>query len=463
VRPSLLVLLAFAPAAVLSDCSSDHATGDAGVDTGLVASDAKPTPAPRHDGPTTLFSELPGTLCFAAGGKRSLVSGGRQAPSLTWLTLPEGFCVHYFAHVPTTRQMRVAPGGEIFVASPSTPNASQSGAPLFGVGGVVVLHDDDGDGYADGDALPHPDGSAQKLTLFTHVASVQGLLFAPGSFYFQNGTRIMKVAYKTGQRAIAGTRESVIDVSAANGRYVSQLHWPKTLDRADDGTIYVGNGGDQSQVCDPSVFPRPFTGGILKIDGTPGGTPVAQGFRNPIAIRCHAGHNLCFSTELALDESNTTGGREKIVPIRQGDDWGYPCCATTNLPYADLTGSPNCSQVASETVALDIGNTPFNFDFEPGSWPAPYTRNVVVTLHGHGGTFVGERVIAIPTDSDGAPVPSSDLDGSTVPELATGWDGTLGAHGRPSSVTFATDGRAYIGNDATGDIFWIAPAGLRIP
>jgi glucose/arabinose dehydrogenase len=393
---------------------------------------------------------------FSSGGSRCVVPGGPSSPSLTWLTLPEGFCAHYFAHVTTARQIRFAPGGELFVASPS--NFTAGGAP-GGLGAIIVLSDDDADGYADGDSLPHADGSAQNLTVFTSVVSVQGLMFAPGFFYYQNDISIEKLPYTTGQKAAKGNPERVIQVTV----YDSLDHWPKTLDMADDGTIYVGNGGDQSEVCNSDVFPRPFHGGVLKIDGTTEGAEVAHGLRNPIAVRCQKGHNQCFVTELALDGSEGSGGREKIVPIRQGDDWGYPCCATTNLPYAGVSGSPNCSEVPSENVGLLIGNTPFGLDFEPGVWPAPYTSNMLVTLHGEVATWTGARVLAIPMDvSSGLPVSSSDLDSGTIPAFATGWDDGTQSHGRPAAITFSSDGRAFIANDMNGDIFWVAPVGAAL-
>src|SRR5205823_1598079 len=131
----------------------------------------------------------------------------------------------------------------------------------------------------------------------------------------------------------------------------------KTIDMADDGTIYVGNGGDEGESC---VFPHPFHGGVLKIDGSPGGSPVTKGFRNPIAVRCSRGKNLCFVSELAKDYSGNQGGREKLVPIRQGDDWGFPCCATKDLPYQNNPGA-NCSGVAAEDDSFFIGDTPFGF------------------------------------------------------------------------------------------------------
>jgi glucose/arabinose dehydrogenase len=280
----------------------------------------------------------------------------------------------------------------------------------------------------------------------------------------------MKIAYATGQRVIMGTPDSVVDLSVANNDYVSSVHWPKTLDISDDGTIYVGNGGDQSEACNASTFPGAFAqlfqggGGVFKIDGTPGGNPVAAGFRNPIAVRCQKGHNLCFATELALDGSAASGGREKLIPIRQGDDWGFPCCATANVAYGEVTmsgGNPNCASVAAEPVSFVIGDTPFGLDFETGVWPAPYTNNIVVTLHGAVGSWIGARVVSIPTQANGMPTPSSDLGSSTFMNLATGWDDGLLDHGRPAAISFSADGRAFIANDIDGDIFWIAPISLK--
>jgi glucose/arabinose dehydrogenase len=462
--PLLSTLLVVLPASLFASCgtqtgSGSHGAADAAADLTLTADTRAEVVPPPFDGPSApTYCDLPGSLVFGSGGTTLIAGGNSAAPSLTWLTLPQGFCAHYYGHVDTTRQIRFAPGGELFVSSPATPTAGGANA---GLGSIVVLTDANGDGYADGDVFAHSDGTPQTLTVFTNVASVQGLMFTPGFFYFQNGTEIMKVPYATGQSALTGTPESVIDISLANGRYVSGVHWPKTLDIADDGTIYVGNGGDQSQQCNPNVFPRPFTGGILTIDGTPGGTPVAEGFRNAIAIRCQRGHDLCFSTELALDGSKEGGGREKLVPIRTGDDWGFPCCATTNLVYSEVSGNPNCASVATEPVSFLIGDTPFGLDFETGVWPSPYTSNIVVPMHGVVGSWVGARVVAIPTQANGMPVPSSDLGSSTFTNLATGWDDGMQDHGRPAAIAFSADGRAFIANDVNGDIFWIAPSALK--
>jgi hypothetical protein len=447
--------------AAVSSCSTSQTPADAGVID---------VPPPHRDGGPVAYCDLPGSLRYAASG-RTLVEGGRNAPLLAWLSLPNGFCAHYFGHVGTARQIRFAPGGELFVASPATPTSG--GAPP-GIGAIAVLYDDNHDGYADGDTLPHADGSPQALTLYrSGLSSTQGILFAKGFFYWQDtvaadvspgGTAILRLPYTSGERQSKGTPEVIanIDLKGLSTWAPSSVHWPKTLDMADDGTIYVGNGGDQSDPC-MAGGKQPFHGGILKIgNGEPlGGTIVARGFRNPISVRCQRGKNLCFAAELGLDGSEGEGGREKVVPIRPGDDWGFPCCATTGVPLPGYgTGTSDCSQVASESVSLEIGNTPFGIDFEPGIWSPPYKKDVFVVLHGQVGSWIGASILAIPTDSTGMPVMTSDLGTSSVDQFATGWDDGLLSHGRPAAISFAADGRAFIANDVTGDIFWIAPMSL---
>jgi hypothetical protein len=42
-------------------------------------------------------------------------------------------------------------------------------------------------------------------------------------------------------------------------------------------------------------------------------------------------------------------------------------------------------------------------------------------------------------------------------DFATGWDDGTQSHGQPADDTFGPDGRMYVANDRTGDIFWVAP------
>jgi glucose/arabinose dehydrogenase len=396
----------------------------------------------RPPGSFERFCDLPGSLQFTDTGT-VVVPGGPGTEAVEFLHLPAGFCAHYFGHVGNTRQLRFAPGGELFVASPTTTTTSN--AP-DGQAAILVLPDDDGDGTAD-----------QAVAYMTGLGSTQGLLFANDSFYYQDRTKIMRTPYVRGDREPRDPSEVAVDVTI----YSSSTHWPKTLDQADDGTIYVGNGGEQNEDCDMS---RPFHGGILKIDGTPGGTPVAKGFRNPINVRCEHGHNRCFATELSMDYTATQGGREKLVPIRQGDDWGHPCCFARNVPAHGLNPAPDCSSMTPEDVSFVIGDTPFGVDFEPGLWPAPLTRSAFVVLHGAYGMWEGARIVSVDMNpADGLPYPGTSVPGvamGAMSDFATGWEDGSPGHGRPSAVIFAPDGRLFIGNDWGGNIFWIAPLTL---
>jgi glucose/arabinose dehydrogenase len=424
---------------VLVACSSSAPSSpetDAG-ETFDASADGAPPPQARN------LCDLPGSVQFTDNGTVT-VPGGTGAQVLSFLTLPAGFCAHFFANVPNTRQLRFSPGGDLFVASPTTTTTSNGPG---GLAAIVVLPDDNRDGVAD-----------QTLTFLDQLPSTQGLLFANGSFYYQDKSKIVRVPFATGDRRPGGASETVVDV----GIYPSIVHWPKTLDQADDGTIYVGNGGDQNEICDTS---RPFRGGILKIDGTPGGTPVAKGFRNPINVRCQRGHNHCFATELSMDYTKEQGGREKLVPIRDGDDWGHPCCFARDIPAPTVTPRPDCSQMTPEDVSFVIGDTPFGVDFEPGVWHAQYNQSAFVVLHGAYGMWDGARVVMIDINPDtGLPLPGTSISGmapGAMTDFATGWaDGTL-SHGRPSALVFAPDGRLFIGNDTDGNIFWVAPMDLQ--
>jgi glucose/arabinose dehydrogenase len=400
--------------------------------------------------PVGSFCSLPGSVVFTVHGPEVMPGADASTPSISWLTLPVGFCAHYFAHVPTARQLRFAPDGHLFVASPTTPTTGGAGN---GVAGIVVVPDDDGDGVAD-----------ENVTYLGQLPSTQGLMFHGGYLYFQDGVTIRRIPFKNGDLSPSGSAEAVTTVTVQQ----APEHWPKLFDIAQDGTMYVTNGSTQSEECQST---RPVFGAIFKVaaDGTE--TEVAKGFRNPIALRCEPDHDLCIALELALDYSGGTDGREKLVPVHQGDDWGFPCCATQNVPYANVsyvdTGkAPDCSGVGVETDSFFVGHTPFGIDFETGKWPAPWGGRAFVTLHGVFGTWEGARIVGIARDpATGMPLPATDIDGgesanTNMMDFATGWDDGHQDHGRPAAVTFAPDGRLFLGDDQQGAVIWIAPIDL---
>ena len=425
--------------------ADEAASDDAGqaVDAPLLPIDAMP--------PQGTFCTEPGSVVWTDQGPGVVPGGSPSLPDLSWMRLPSGFCAHYFGTVPYARQLRFAPGGELFVASPRT--GTTGGNPQGALGGIAVLPDDDHDGVAD-----------TNLVFLENLPSIQGLLFANGAFYYQDAATIRSVAYHPGDRTPSSSPSVVTTITAPQ----AAGHWPKVLDIAMDGTIYITNGGSQGDAC---LSTNPTLGAIFALQKDGSTSLVARGFRNPIALRCESNHNVCLAAELALDYSAQQGGREKLVPVRRGDDWGYPCCASHNLPYtgvqySDKGGTPDCSGVAADTDSFAIAHTPFGLDFETGAWPAPWTRRVFVTLHGEFGSWAGARVVAIGIDpSTGMPNPATELgDGGpqadSMLEFATGWAVSTMNHGRPAPIAFSADGRMFLGNDNDGIIVWIAPVTL---
>lgn len=400
-------------------------------------------------------------------GMAMVAGGDPSSPDLSWLSVPTGYCLHHFAHVPETRQLRVSSNGDVFVASPSQYTAG--GEEERGVGAILVLPDDDHDGVAD-----------STLTFMGNLPQTQGLVIAGEYLYFQDATALKRVKLEAGDRKPSQAPETLTSMKDSDAQQFP-LHWPKLVDIAKDGTVYFTNGSDQGETCyAPSErAKRPPTGVVFKVEPSGALSVVASGFRNPIAIRCEQAINVCLLVELARDGSGDTGGREKIVPIREGDDWGYPCCATRMKPYAEMAfmdpagrtsgqalQESDCASVASENVTLKIGDTPFGIDFEAGTWEGPWQNRAFVAMHGAVGSYIGSRVVAIALNPmSGLPEPASDLEGileaaPNMMDFVTGWDDHTLSHGRATALAFAGDGRLFIGDDTRGEIFWVAPVGL---
>jgi glucose/arabinose dehydrogenase len=467
--------------ATVADAPSDATAGnrDAGDATAIPHVIIPYTDAAMP--PRGTFCSLPGSLIATRDGLTIVPGADASTPDITWLTVPVGFCAHYFAKVYHTRQLRFAPGGDLFVASPSTP--TPGGTAHGGLGQVLVLTDDDHNGVADAPITFFPNPAAGQPS----ITSTQGLMFHGGYFYYEDVERsptatqtfyIRRIPFHAGDRQPSGVVETVATISPLTTPSIPQAeeHWPKMIDFAQDGTMYVTNGSGQGQDCvSPSSSKyQPFFGGILKVLADGSIQEVAKGFRNPIALRCESNHNVCLAVELALDGSGGSGGREKIVPVRQGDDWGFPCCATHNTPYGDVMysdtrGTPDCTGVTPDSVSLAIGDTPFGIDFETGLWPSPWTGRAFVALHGVVGSWTGARILAVALDNEtGNLLPASDVfhdagAASSMLDFATGWDDYHQDHGRPTAIAFAPDGRLFLGDDWEGAILWMAPVDLMAP
>src|SRR5207244_8006497 len=106
----------------------------------------------RKLGNVTIYPMKHASLAAIALGASALILTAHAQskiacdPDNGGITLPQGFCALVVANdVGTARHMAVAPNGDLYVA---TQTSGRRGGPQSG-GGVVALHDNDGDGRFD--------------------------------------------------------------------------------------------------------------------------------------------------------------------------------------------------------------------------------------------------------------------------------------------------------------------------
>src|SRR5258706_7079646 len=177
-------------------------------------------------------------------------------------------------------------------------------------------------------------------------------------------------------------------------------------------------------------------GGILSLDSLHG-TPVAKGMFYPKALRCARGTGRCFAVDMSKQYSAMSGGRDKLLTFQTGDDFGYACCASANVPYTDVTPTPDCSGVAKELKSTGVDERPSGLDFSPASWGTTFGNGTLIAIHGTTGNGVGARIVLVRPDA------MSGLPTGPAIDFATGWDDATLSHGQPADVTFRPDGRMY--------------------
>jgi len=409
----------------------------------------------------------PGTRCEAdpdpldappATGPKFCELPGADAPEIK---VPEGFCVREFTTTPVyeTRVMRFAPNGDLFIAAPSegTP-----GGAIGGPGAIVVLADDDHDGRADatvtyaGAMNARVSDCTQSETNSADLACVHGLAFADGFLYYTRSNEVRRFAYARGDRR-SSSPDGELVATLFEGERPTSLRWTHTVDVRSDGHVLVSRGRLEGSQCSPEEM---AIGAVFELDVARGlpATPalVSDGFRNPMYLRCRAGCGDCYANELSGDGWSGIGGHEKLVLLRPNTHWGFPCCVARNNPAPNGTAD-QCAGLDTEHVTVPLHDTPFGLDFETGKFGAPYTYGVFSALHGSSAGWAGTGVSWAPTD------PVTHLPTGTYQPFATGWALQGKLHGRATDLTFAPDGRLFVGDDVSGRIFWIAPRTLARP
>ncbi len=357
---------------------------------------------------------------------------GRGADVLS-VTPPPGFCVKHYAQVGEPRAIAFSENGDLFVASPSRPTA---GGASGGEGAIVVLTDDDRDGIG------------EEHMFIPGVEDVHGLAVGGGFLYYTTATSVWRTPYvttrKRGEPVMPGNPVSL----GLPTKFASGGRWTHGVARSQAGQLIASRG--EYGVCKASQ------GGEISSVGPAGAlTTLASGFRNPMYLNCHYKDEVCAAMELGDDLH--TGAREKMLIVRPNTNYGFPCCYTKS--FSEMSGAA-CDDITKEEASFNLEDTPFGFDWEHGTWPAPFKDALFVAQHGSAYSspqWRGAMIVYAPTSAaTRAPV--------------QGWQPFLQGFGpggsvleRPSDVKFSPDGRLFFADDHSGRVFWVAPKTLTVP
>jgi glucose/arabinose dehydrogenase len=382
------------------------------------------------------------------------------------ITLPQGFCALVVANdVGTARHMAVAPNGDLFVA---TQSRGGRGQPQTG-GGVVALHDSDGDGKFD-----------QREQIGD--GSTTGVALRNGYLYLAHPTVIERYKMANGQlKPVAGPETIVHDLPN------ERQHEDKGLTFDGKGSLYI-NVGAPSNACQnpdrrPGVKgqdPCPVLekhGGVWKFDENKlnqtqdQGMKFATGMRQFPAITWHDNALYIvmnnrdqldvFWPELFKAEDNANRPAEPMYRATGGENFGWPYCFYDYLQKKEVLNPEyggdgkeigKCPSFNQPVAVFPAHWAPVDVMFYTGNqFPGKYKNGAFIAFHGSWNRAPlpqdGYNVV-FQQFSGGKPTGNYELFG-------TGFAGPNPnqAQFRPDGVAQAPDGSLFIADSNKGKIW----------
>lgn len=446
-RPSLCL-----PALVLglvSGCEKEASPpADAGADAAVVVEDLGPDGHDGGDGATAQLSSscIVGATAFAA-----------------WTADPKMCVTSYAEGVGGARGMAFSPNGDLLVVAG---------------GGIVGLHDDDGDG--------HIDPLSERYTLVSGAGLNHGIAISVDKkyVYASSAASVWRWTLPT-DRSAATNQELVVDNIPVGG------HATRTLLFDGQGRLLVSIGSASNLDSSPadwavrSMVKRfIIDGATLPLDAS-AGEKLATGMRNEVGLAYDSSGKL-WGVENGRDSATYNGadvhlgnpGEElNLVDDTTDTFYGYPRCWSEfdlpggggpgtqhrdeQIPAANLKDEAWCQSAANvrrPALVMPAHFAPLGVtEYAGGSFP--WQHDLLVTSHGswnhEAPGQVGRVLLRILRDSTGKPTGYAPVLG----ELAA--DGTL-AEGtwavRPVDVKVGAHGEVFVSDDASGHVLRIGYA-----
>jgi glucose/arabinose dehydrogenase len=454
---------------ILACSSSDNpSTGAAKSDA--AAADASTKPAAKSDAAVSGGSGSKDKDAGAGGSGGNAGHAGGDPASLkqtcigtkplsdAYVADPK-LCAFVFAEdLGAARQLAFAPNGDLFVNN----------------GDVIVLWDEDGDGYS----------SASERKTFGEAQGLNhGIAFSRDNkfVYVSSGTTVYRFAYKSGQRSADAAPEVVIKGIPTGG------HSTRTLAFDSKGLLYVSIGSAGNVDTTPKdievrsqirryQLPETLPQGGITYPGS--GELVASGMRNEAGIfideqdrlwGVENGRDNLNDADLGGDIHNDNPGEEINLVDGQGSKfYGYPSCFSEHTLNA---GKGQGTQWADESLSGDLLKTDEfcsdSAEVHPPAYvmPAHWAPLGIIVYSGRTLPYTGELIIGAHgswnrSPATGRVVVRARLQGSTVSDLQVilGQKGSGGAvqqgkwDVRPVDVRQGPDDAVYISDDLGGRV-----------
>ncbi len=338
-------------------------------------------------------------------------------------------------------------------------------------GRIVLLHDDDEDGFS---------GADERMELVTQTGLNHGIALSGGYLYASTESTVFRWAY-SGDRQQLGSPQEVVTGIPSGG------HSTRTLQFDSEGRLYVsvGSAGNVDDDSSRSRLIRYAADDLESTSTFEEGELFADGLRNEVGIAMddkgriwgvENGRDNLERDDLGGDIHNDNPGEELNLFREEdaGEFYGYPYCwsegslaagSGPGTQWADPDNTThddawcrNPDNVIPPVMVMQAHSAPLDIEFYQGpAFPSDVRGDAIITFHGswNRSPETGYKVVRVPFDADGMPSgdPVSLLESENPGDRDPDWP-----H-RPVGLAILPSGILLVTSDASGVIIAIGHEG----
>lgn len=351
------------------------------------------------------------------------------------------------------RSMITLPNGDVLVAQTNAPAGTMGGGltgkvakylmDKAGAGGaspntLVLLRDADGDGKAE-----------KRAVLRSDLNSPSGLAFRDGKLFVANHDALLAFDYELGSLSLAGTPEKLMDLPAGGN------HWMRNIALSPDGKrLYIavgsasniGENGMEAEKGRAAIWEYDLEGNSRR--------QFANGLRNPNGLAWSPATGELWTTVNERDMLGSDLVPDYLTNVPVGVQYGWPWVywrgiederVETPMPQflMEYTRKPEYA-LGPHVAALGLV-----FTGEGHLMGEGFANGAFIARHGSWNRkpLAGYDVVFVKFDERGNPLDKP------VPVLTGFLTGEGTTHGRPTWLSWASDGALLVSDDTAG-IIW---------